>query len=75
MRRPGWYAAIDQPLRWAVAGAIGLGAVGVVYGIAESIRDYPVSSWFGVILYVTVIAAVAGFVLGLVAGALRRLVG
>ncbi len=75
MRRPRWYREIGQPLRWAVAGAIGLAAIGVVYGIAESIHDYPVSSWFGVTFYVAMLGAIVGFVLGLIAGALRRLVG
>jgi len=50
-----------------------LAAVGAAYGVFESARDYPLSSWFGVILYVGMLGAVAGFLLGLVAGALRRL--
>jgi len=52
-----------------------LAGVGGVYGIVEAIREYPFTSWFGVILYVAVLGAVGGFVLGLIAGALRRLAG
>jgi ABC-type uncharacterized transport system permease subunit len=52
-----------------------LAGVGGVYGIVEAIREYPFSSWFGVILYVVILGAVAGFVLGLFAGALRRFSG
>jgi hypothetical protein len=73
VRLPFWYRAIRQPLRWAVAGAIVLAGVGAVYGFVESIRDYAISAWFGVILYVAVLGAIAGFVLGLIAGARRRL--
>ncbi len=73
MPGPACLAAIPQPLRWAVAGAVLFAAVGASYGIVESIRDYPPGSWFGVTLYVAVLGAPAGFVLGLVAGALRRL--
>jgi hypothetical protein len=75
MHLPASYRAIPQPLRWAVAGAVVLAAIGGLYGIVESIRDYPVTSWFGVILYVAMLGAGAGFVLGLGAGTLRRLVG
>lgn len=73
MRLPGWYRAVPQPLRWAVAGAIVLAAVGAIYGVFESVRDYSLSSWFGVILYVGMLGALAGFLLGFVAGTLRRL--
>jgi len=52
-----------------------LAGVGGVYGIVEAIRDYPFTSWFGVILYVAVLSAVGGFVLGRMAGAVRRLAG
>lgn len=68
MGAPRWYRVIPQPLRWAVSGAIGLAVVGAVYGLAESIRDYPLSSWFGVTLYVLLLGAVVGFVLGVIAG-------
>jgi hypothetical protein len=70
-----WYRSIPQPLRWGVAGALLFAAVGAVGGIVESVRDYPLGSWFGVILYVSMLGAVAGFVLGLIVGALRRLFG
>lgn len=73
MRLPGWYRAISQPLRWAVGGALVLAALGAIYGVVESVRDYPRSSWFGVILYVGMLGSVAGFVVGLIAGAFRRL--
>ena len=73
MRLPAWYRAFPQPLRWAVAGTILLAVVGGSYGIVESVRDYPVSSWFGVTTYVALLGAIAGFVLGLAAGTLRRL--
>jgi ABC-type amino acid transport system permease subunit len=52
-----------------------LAGVGGIYGIVEAIRDYPFASWFGVTLYVAVLGALGGFVLGLIAGALRRLSG
>jgi ABC-type dipeptide/oligopeptide/nickel transport system permease subunit len=42
-------------------------------GIDEFVRDYPASSWFGVTLYVSLLGAVAGFVLGIIAGAISRL--
>jgi hypothetical protein len=70
---PRWYRAIPQPLRWAVGGMIALGGVAAVFGVAESVRDYPVSSWFGVTLYVSALGASAGFVLGVIAGALSLL--
>ena len=50
-----------------------LAALGAVYGVVESVRDYPLSSWFGVILYIGMLGSIAGFVLGLIAGAFRRL--
>lgn len=61
------------PLRWAVGGTILVAGVGFVYGIAESVRDIPASSWFGVTLYVSLPGAVAGFVLGIIAGGMSRL--
>lgn len=64
---------MPQPFRWAVVGAVLLAVVGAIYGIVESVRDYPVGSWFGVTLYVAMLAASVGFVLGLIAGAVRRL--
>lgn len=70
---PSWLAEMPQPLRWAVVGAVLLAVVGAIYGIVESIRDYPLGSWFGVTLYVAMIGAAAGFVLGLATGAVRRL--
>ncbi len=73
MRSPHWYRDIAQPLRWAAGGTILLGCVGFVYGIVESVQDYPASSWFGVTLYVTMLGAFAGFVLGIIAGAVSRL--
>lgn len=73
MRSPNWYRDIPQPLRWAVGGMILLAGVGFVYGIVESVRDYPASSWFGVTLYVSMLGAVAGFVLGIIAGTMSRL--
>lgn len=69
---PRWYLSIPQPLRWAVGGAIIVAGVGAIYGIAESVRDYPLSSWFGVTLYVAMLGAIVGFMLGLVAGAVSR---
>jgi hypothetical protein len=71
-RVPRWYLSIPQPLRWAVGGAIVLAGGGGVYGIVESVRDYPLSSWFGVTLYVAMLGAAAGFVLGLISGAVSR---
>jgi hypothetical protein len=43
-----------------------------VFGAVESLRDYPVSSWFGVILYVALLGSVAGLALGLAIGVLTR---
>jgi hypothetical protein len=71
-RVPRWYLSIPHLLRWAVGGAIVLAGGGGVYGIVESVRDYPLSSWFGVTLYVAMLGAAAGFVLGLIAGAVSR---
>ncbi len=68
MRVPPWYRAIPQPLRWAVCGAIAFAGGGAGYGLAESIRDYPLSSWFGVTLYVLLLGGIVGFVLGVIAG-------
>jgi hypothetical protein len=67
---PAWYRKIPQPLRWAVGGALAFALVGGAYGLAESIRDYPLSSWFGVTLYLLLLGTLGGFVLGVVAGAL-----
>jgi hypothetical protein len=54
-------------------GAVLLALVGAIYGIVESIRDYPLGSWFGVTLYVAMLGASAGLVLGLTPGSVRRL--
>jgi membrane associated rhomboid family serine protease len=66
---PAWYRRIPQPVRWAVGGAMLFAAIGGVYGVIESLRDYPASSWFGVTVYVSMLGAVAGFLIGVVAGA------
>lgn len=50
-----------------------MAVIGAVYGLAESFRDYPPSSWFGVTLYVTMLGAIAGFLLGITAGLLSRI--
>ena len=72
MRLPRWYLSIPHVLRWAVGGAIVLAAAGAVYGVAEAVAQYPVSSWFGVTLYVAMLGALAGFVLGMIAGAVAQ---
>jgi hypothetical protein len=72
MRMPDWLREVPQPLRSAVAGMIGLAGVGAIYGLVESARDYPLSGWFGVTLYVAFVGAVAGFLIGLIAGAFAR---
>ena len=72
MHLPSWLEEVAQPFRWAVAGTLGLAAVGAVYGIVESARDYPLTSWFGVIMYTTFLGGIAGFVVGILAGALAR---
>jgi hypothetical protein len=75
MRPPHWYRSIPQPLRWAVGGALVLAAVGGVYGLAEAIRDYPLSSFFGVTLYVALLGGLAGFVLGMIVATARLALG
>lgn len=72
MRPPARYAEIPQPARWGVAGATGLGAVGAVGGFIEAVAVYPLGSWFGVTLYLALIGALAGFVLGCVSAAASR---
>jgi hypothetical protein len=72
---PRWYRAIPQPLRWACGGAVALACVGAVYGLTESVRDYPASSWFGVTLYVTMLGALVGFLLGLFTGTVSLVAG
>lgn len=67
------FAEVPQPLRWASVGAVLLAVLGTTYGFIESIRDYPLSSWFGVTLYVTMLASTAGFILGFLAGVTQRL--
>ena len=42
MRWPRWYRTLPQPARWTVAGALPLAGVGIIYGIVESVTDYPV---------------------------------
>jgi hypothetical protein len=70
---PSWYVALSQPGRWSVGGAMACGAIGALSGLIEAIVVYPVSSWFGVTLFVAMLAALAGLVLGLVTAlALRR---
>jgi hypothetical protein len=71
MKSPNWFVSIPQPLRWGVGGALGLGAAGAIYGLVEAVRDYPVRSWFGVTLFLALIAILPGFVLGTVTGTIR----
>jgi hypothetical protein len=72
VRLPLWYLSIPQPLRWAIGSAIALGGAAAVGGFVEAVLLYPLSSWFGVTLYLAMLGALAGFVLGVVAGALSR---
>lgn len=72
MRPPRWYCSIPQPLRWAVGSAIILAGVGGIYGVVESVRHYPLSSWFGVTLYLAMLGALAGLLIGLIVGAVFR---
>jgi hypothetical protein len=55
-----------------VLGTIAFGIVGAAYGLAESVHDYPLSyplsSWFGVTLYVAIFGALAGFIFSLLQG-------
>src|SRR5664279_4971585 len=63
---PRWHPEVPQPLRWAVLGTIAFGIVGAAYGLAESVHDYLLGSWFGVTLYVAIFGALAGFIFGLI---------
>ena len=67
-----WYGTVPQPLRWALGGGTILGVLGAVYGIAEAIHDYPLSSWLAVTMYVALLGGFAGFVVGLFVGLFDR---
>jgi hypothetical protein len=72
MRLPNWYVSIAQPARWSVGAAIGFGALGAAGGFVEAVDLYPVTSWFGVTLYLAMIAGFVGLLLGLVSAFVLR---
>ena len=75
MRPPRWYRAIPQPFHWGAGGAIVVAVAGAAYGVFESVRDYPLSSWFGVTLFLTMLGTLAGFLLGFIAGTFAFVAG
>jgi hypothetical protein len=63
------------PIRWACVGAVWLGLTGGALGLAVGLR-HPPTAWFAVLeagIPATIVGAVAGLFVGLVAAAGRRL--
>ena len=71
-------ASVPTVQRYAVVGSAVLGALGALVGLMLGLRAYPPTAWFAVI-EVAVPAAVAGGLLGALAGltvaAVRRRAG
>jgi hypothetical protein len=49
-----------------------IGGAAAIGGLVEAIEVYPLSSWFGVTLYMVMLGSVAGFALGLLAAVVTR---
>lgn len=76
MRTPRWLQDLPLPIRGAVLGAIALGVVGCVAGLAVGLRVYPPTAWAATVevgLPSAALGAALGALIGLSCGVGPRL--
>ena len=73
MRAPGPFVDLPLPIRFAVLGALALGALGATIGLVVGLNVYAPTAWAAT-LEIGVPSALLGAILGLAAGSVRLLV-